>query len=329
MSRLDTVRSGEADSGGVRIHYLEAGPSDGPVVLLVHGFPELCYSWRHQLPALAEAGYRAVAIDVRGYGRSGKPAAVEEYRMLRHVADNVSVAAHLGADEVVLVGHDWGAPISWTSALVRPDLFSAVALLSVPYAPPGSRRPTEVFAELAGPDQEFYMNYFQEPGRLEAEAEEDLRHFLTGFYYGASGEAPAGLGGAMAFVPRGSRLADRLAPPGGGLSFLSGEDLEVYVAEFERTGLTGGLNRYRNMDRDVEDLAAWRGRPLEVPSLFIGAERDGPTIWGTGAITRFATTLPRLVGSHVLPDCGHWIPQERPGEVNRLLLDFLRAVRPL
>lgn len=157
-------RHGNANSDGVRIHYVELGPSEGPVVLMVHGFPELSYSWRHQLPVLAAAGYRAVAIDVRGYGRSGKPWAIEEYRLLRHVADNVAVAEHLGAENVIVVGHDWGAPISWTSALLRPDLFDAIALLSVPYRPPGGRRPTQAFAELVGPDNEFYMNYFQKPG---------------------------------------------------------------------------------------------------------------------------------------------------------------------
>ncbi|MHB8437441.1 MAG: alpha/beta fold hydrolase, partial [Acidimicrobiales bacterium] len=202
-------RQGQASSSGVRIHYVEQGPSDGPVVLLIHGFPELAFSWRNQLPVLADAGYRAVAIDVRGYGRSGKPDRLEEYRILRYVADNVAIAAHLGAQQVVIVGHDWGAPIAWASVLLRPDLFDAVALLSVPYSPPSSRGPTEAFARLVGPSNEFYMNYFQEQGRAEAEVEEGVRRWLEGFYYAASADAPAGAGAAMAVIPKGERMVDR------------------------------------------------------------------------------------------------------------------------
>ena len=319
---------GQVSSDGVRIHYVEQGPSDGPLVLLVHGFPELSYSWRNQLPALAAAGYHAVAIDVRGYGRSGKPSRVEDYRVVRHVADNVAVAEPFGAEHVVIVGHDWGAPISWTSVLLRPDLFDAIALLSVPYTPPSATQPTKAFAEMVGPDNEFYMNYFQEPGRAEAEAEEDVRRWLEGFYYGASADCPPGGGLGMAIVPRGERLVDRLVTLDRELAWLSAAELDVYVAEFERTGLSGGLNRYRNLDRDWTDLAALRGQPLRVPALFIGGDKDGPTIWGANAIARFADTLPLLKGNHILENCGHWVQQEKADEVNGLLLEFLAEVRP-
>ena len=325
-----SLRHGLVDSDGTRIHYVADGPADGPVVLFLHGFPELSYSWRYQLPAVAAAGYHAVALDVRGYGRSGKPSALEEYRMVRHVADNVAIARQLEADEVVVVGHDWGAPIAWSSSLLRPDLFSAAALLSVPYSPPSVRPPTEVFAELAGAEHEFYMNYFQRPGRAEAEVEEDVRRWVEGFYRAAAGDAPEGAGAALAIIPRGERLVDRLPPAGAGSpSFLSADELEVYVATFELTGLTGGLNRYRNLDRDWADLAAFRGRPLKVPTLFVGGEKDGPTVWGANAIGRFATTVPDLRGAHILEGCGHWIQQERPDEVNALLLAFLAEVRPV
>lgn len=321
-----TEHSYRADD--VRIHAVEMG--EGPVVLFLHGFPESWYSWRHQLAVMAEAGYRAVAIDVRGYGRSSRPAGVAAYRMLRLVADNVRLAEALGVTEVVAVGHDWGAPIAWTSSLLRPDLFSALALLSVPYAPPGLRQPTTVFAALVGPDDEFYMNYFQQPGRMEAEAEEDLAGFLAGFYLGASGDAPPGMGN-FAVVPRGTRLRDLLPETGGRLDlpWMSPEDFAFYVGEFEHTGLSGGLNRYRNLDRDWEDLASLRGRPVTVPSLFVGGEKDGPTIWGAQAIARFGTTLPDCRGVHVLPGSGHWIQQEQAEEVNRLLLEFLAEVRPV
>jgi pimeloyl-ACP methyl ester carboxylesterase len=310
----------------VTIHAVEQG--EGPVVLLVHGYPETSYSWRHQLPVLAEAGYKAVAIDVRGYGRSSRPEAIEDYRMVRHVADNVRLAEALGVEDVVIVGHDWGAPISWCSALLRPDLFSALALLSVPYAPPSVQPPTKVFAELFGDDAEFYMNYFQEPGRADAEAEEDVRGWITGFYYGGAAGAPPEAT-RFAVVPKGARMKDLLVQPEGEMPWLPAEDLDVYVAEFERTGLTGGLNRYRNLDRDWADLAAFRGRPITVPTLFIGGDHDGPTVWGAQAIARFPETLPALRGSHILEGCGHWIQQEKPDDVNRLLLEFLAEVRPV
>jgi pimeloyl-ACP methyl ester carboxylesterase len=309
---------------GIRIHLVEEG--HGPLVLLVHGFPESWYSWRGQLPALAQAGYHAVAIDVRGYGRSSKPAAIDAYRMLAHVADNLGVVAALEHDNAVIVGHDWGSPIAATSALLRPDVFRAVALLSVPWSPPSSTRPTDAFRRMGG-DEEFYINYFQQPGRAEVEIEEDVRLWLLGFYIGASGQGvrPAD-GGTLATVPAGGRLKDRFVIPEALPSWLTEEDLEVYVGEFERTGFTGALNRYRNVDRDWEDLAPWRGRPISVPSLFVGGDRDGPTLWGASAIKRFPQNLPALKGSHILSGCGHWTQQERAADVNDLLLEFLRSL---
>jgi pimeloyl-ACP methyl ester carboxylesterase len=246
--------------------------------------------------------------------------------MLHHVNDNLGVIEALGAETAIIVGHDWGAPIAANSALLRPDVFRAVALLSVPYTPAGFRRPTEAFAEMGGAD-EFYIVYFQEPGRAEAEAELDVRSWLLGFYVGASGDAvaPAG-GGTIATVPRGGMLRDRFVIPDELPGWLSSDDLDFYVGEFERTGFRGPLNRYRNVDRDWIDLQPWRGRPITVPSLFIGGEKDGPTIWGGRAISRFSETMPGLRGSHILPGCGHWVQQERAAEVNDLLLAWLRGL---
>jgi pimeloyl-ACP methyl ester carboxylesterase len=314
-------------ANGIRLHVVEEG--EGPLVLLVHGFPESWYSWRHQLTPLAEAGYRAAAIDVRGYGRSSKPTAIEAYRMVCHVADNVELVAALGAESAVIVGHDWGSPIAASSALLRPDLFTAVALLSVPYAPRSLRRPLEVFRAMFGGDELFYMDYFQEPGVAEAEIEEDLASWLRGFYVSSSGDAPPRPDGkTMLTVDRGGTLRDRLSIPEELPAWLTEEDLAFYVAELERTGFAGPLNRYRNLDRDWEDLAAFTHRPLTVPALYIGGERDGPTIWGQRQIERHAETLPRLHGSHILAGSGHWLQQERPREVTELLLDFLAAVAP-
>ncbi|WP_344570413.1 alpha/beta hydrolase [Streptomyces axinellae] len=331
--------------GGGRIHLVEQGT--GPLVLLVHGFPEGWYSWRHQLPALAAAGYRAVAVDVRGYGRSSKPGAVADYRMLAHVADNAGVVHALGERTATVVGHDWGATIAAHSALLRPDVFTAAALLGVPYTPREGTPPTEVFGALGGAE-EFYVGYFQRPGRAEAEIEADVRGWLAGFYASLSADTMAGPetdpgpergsasgpgsrhrpgaarngGGGPYFVPEGGRMADRFVVgtlPG----WLSESELDAIAGEFERTGLTGALNRYRNVDRDWADLAAWDGAPLRVPSLFVGGELDASAAWLAPAIEAFPRTVPDLRGSHLLPGCGHWVQQERPEEVNRLLVGWL------
>ncbi|MGW6062668.1 alpha/beta fold hydrolase [Streptomyces sp. NPDC055189] len=315
------------DVPGGRIHLVEQGT--GPLVLLVHGFPESWYSWRHQLPVLAEAGYRAVAIDVRGYGRSSKPGKVDAYRMLEHVADNAAVVRALGAETATIVGHDWGSGIAANSALLEPDVFTAVGLLSVPYAPRGGPRPTDAFAMIGGPDEEFYVSYFQEPGRAEAEIEPDVRGWLAGFYTSLSADTmPPPDAPSLHFVPRGGRLSDRFTTPTTGLpSWLTEDDLDIYASEFERTGLTGGLNRYRNVDRDWEDLAPWDGAPITQPSLFIGGDRDASTTWLADAIKAYPQTLPGLVSSHILEGCGHWAQQERAYEVNRLLVGWLRGLR--
>ncbi|WP_369383093.1 alpha/beta fold hydrolase [Streptomyces sp. cg36] len=306
-----------------RLHLVEQG--SGPLVLLVHGFPESWYSWRHQLPALAAAGYRAVAIDVRGYGRSSRPDSVAAYRMLDLVADNLAVVHALGEQSAVIVGHDWGSVIAANSALLQPDVFRAVGLLSVPYAPRGGPRPSEVFARLGG-DEEFYVSYFQEPGRAEAEIEPDVRGWLAGFYAAMSGDTmPASTAPDPHFVSKSGTLRDRF-PKDRHPSWLGQGELDAYAEEFERTGLIGALNRYRNMDRDWEDLADFDGAPITQPSLFVGGSRDAATTWLADAIDAYPTTLPGLVSSHLLDGCGHWIQQERPDDVNRLLSGWLASL---
>jgi pimeloyl-ACP methyl ester carboxylesterase len=309
----------------VRIHCVEVG--EGPLVLFVHGFPESWYSWREQLAPIAAAGFRAVAIDVRGYGRSSQPAAIDSYRMMCHVGDNVALVKALGEQQAVIVGHDWGAPIAWNSALLRPDVFRAVAGLSVPYSAPGDHKPSDVFRMMGGAE-EFYIEYFQQPGRAEAEIEADVRRWLLGFYFSASGEVPPMLpgNGSMATIPTGAKMIDRFQYPDPMPSWLSDADLDFYAAEFEHSGFTGGLNRYRNVDRDWADLQAFRGFSINVPALFIGGEKDGPTLWGAGSIAKFSETLPKLHRSIIVPGSGHWIQQEHPDETNAALLDFLAAI---
>jgi pimeloyl-ACP methyl ester carboxylesterase len=298
-----THRSVSSPAG--RIHLVEQGT--GPLVLLVHGFPESWYSWRHQLPVLAAAGYRAVAMDVRGYGRSSKPEGVAAYRMLDLVEDNVAVVRELGEETAVIVGHDWGSPIAASSALLRPEVFRAVGMLSVPYTPPGGPRPSEVFARV-GRGEEFYISYFQEPGRAEAEIEPDVRGWLAGIYAALSADTmPAPGAPDPHFMSPGGRMRDRF--PAGRPAWLSEDDLEVYAG-----------------DRDWAELADFHGAPIKQPSLFAGGALDASTTWLADAIRAYPTTLPGLVSSHLLDGCGHWIQQERPEEVNEILTGWLAAL---
>lgn len=324
--RTDTLppaRHRTVEVPGGRIHAVEQGT--GPLVLLLHGFPQTWRSWRHQLPALAAAGFRAVAVDVRGYGRSSKPADVAAYRMTAHVADNVAVVHALGERTATVVGHDWGATIAANTALTEPGTFTAVGLLGVPYAPRNGVRPSDVFAMMGG-DEEVYVSYFQQPGRAEAEIEPDVRGWLAGCYASLSADTmgPEAVPSCF-FVPPGKKMSDRFVR-GVRPAWLSEDELDAMAEEFERTGLTGGLNRYRNADRDWEDLAAWDGAPITQPSLYIGGDRDASTTWLADAIEAFPRTLPGLSANHLLKNCGHWIQQERPEEVNRILVEWLRSL---
>ena len=269
------------DADGTRIHLVEQG--EGPLVLLVHGFPESWYSWRHQLPALADAGFRAVAIDVRGYGRSSSPAAVEAYGMLAHVADNLGVVAALGERRRRSSSATTGVrPSRPTRRCCGPTCSGPWPAVACPYARPGRRRPTEVSRRMGG-DEEFYINYFQEPGRAEAEIEADVRAWLLGFYIGASGDAmrPADGGTHGDGQQRAVMLKDRFVIP------------DPLPAWLDRS--RSGLLRRRSSNAPASEVRStatatstgtgwtsspWSGQPITVPSLFIGGERDGPTCWG-------------------------------------------------
>lgn len=264
-------------------------------------------------------------MDVRGYGRSSRPDDVAAYRMLELVGDGVAVVHALGERTAVIVGHDWGATIAADSALVRPDVFRAVGLLSVPYAPRGGPRPSEVFARMGG-QEEFYVSYFQEPGRAEAEIEPDVRGWLAGFYAALSADTmpPAGAPDPH-FVSPGGTMRDRF-PAGRLPAWLGEDDLDIYAAEFERTGLSGALGRYRDMDRDWEDLADFDGAPIAQPSLFIGGALDASTTWPADAVKAYPATLPGLAAFRILDGCGHWIQRERREEVNEILVGWLASL---
>jgi len=301
----------------------------GPLVLMVHGFPESWYSWRHQLGPIAEAGFTAAAIDVRGYGGSDKPPAVADYAMEHMVAD---VAGAIGAlspgAPAVIVGHDWGAPIVWNSALARPDVVRAVAALSVPYSGVPARSFRDVFEEIfTAKGRFFYQHYFQREGVAEAELEADVRTSLRLFYYAISGDAPDGTWPADKTVA--DNLLSRLPDPDPFPAWLTAADLDYFVGEFERSGFRGPLNRYRNHDADFAWLQGFKGRKIEQPALFIGGERDLVlTMMGRrgGALDFMKGDIADLRGADVLPDCGHWTQQERPAEVNQRLVAGLKGL---
>ena len=310
------------DTGQLRLRVAVEGA--GPLVIMVHGFPESWYSWRHQIGPVAQAGFTAAAIDVRGYGGSDKPHAVDAYDLEAITADVAGVADALQPDApAILLGHDWGAPIVWNSALSRPERFSAVAALSVPFTGVPQRPFTEVFRHaFTEKGKFFYQEWFQEPGRAEAEAEADIRRFLRAFYYAISGDAPPG---TWPDKPAGATLLEGMVDPAVFPRWLSDADLDYYVAEFEGSGLRGPLNRYRNHERDFEWLQQFKDRRIEQPALFVGGTRDpATTLFGAlpDPVAAMRPFVPRVEG-HVLEGCGHWTQQERPEEVNRLLLDWL------
>ncbi len=311
---------------GVQMRVAEQG--SGPFVLFCHGWPESWYSWRHQLSALAAAGYRAVAPDMRGYGGSDAPLDVEQYTMLHLVGDMVELVKALGEKQAVIVGHDWGAPVAWTSALLRPDVFRAVAGMSVPFTPPGK---IDLLSALQAQGvTTFYMQYFQTPGVAEAELEADVAASLRRIYFSGSGDGPQRPTFGV-LDPGQGVLGNTVDPLSAGQTlpeWLPHEDLAYYTAEFKRAGFRGGLNWYRNLRRSWELLMPWRGCIIRQPSLFIAGSRDNVLRFpaSKAQIEAYPRTLPGLRGCHILEGAGHWIQRERADTVNVLLLEFLKAL---
>jgi pimeloyl-ACP methyl ester carboxylesterase len=317
------------ETNGIRMHFAEAGV--GPLVVLCHGFPESWYSWRHQIRALAEAGFHAVAPDMRGYGQTDQPEAIDQYSLFHLVGDIVGLVDALGESTAVVAGHDWGAPVAWNAALMRPDRFRGVIGLSVPYRPRGSVAPTTVMPQT--PESIFYQLYFQAPGVAEAEFERDTSTSMHRFLVGGSGDAPRGEGGArlpLSMVPRGGGFLDaRNWPEGAQLpGWLTPADVDFYAAEFKRTGYRGGLNWYRNIDRNWELLAPFKGAKVTVPALYVAGDRDLVVRFPgmDKLIPALKDLVPRLQKTIMLPGCGHWTQQERPQEVNAAMLDFLKSL---
>ena len=305
---------------GVELRIAEEG--NGPLIVLVHGWPELWYSWRHQIGPLAAAGYRVVAPDVRGYGGSAKPHAVEAYAMTELMGDLTGLIDALGEDKAILVGHDWGAPICWNTAALRPDKVAAIAALSVPYRKRAAVSQIDIWKKIyAG--KFFYQLYFQEEGTVEAEVEADMRTALRKIYYSISGDAPSL--DSWLDRPAEGGLLDAMVDPDPFPPWMTPADLDYFVAAFEAGGFRGPINRYRNQRRDFESLPEMNAAPVHQPSCFIAGEKD--------VVRRFVPGYDVYEGiennctdfrfKRIIAGAGHWVQQEKPAAVNEALLEFL------
>ena len=311
------------ETNSIRQFVVEAG--SGPAVLFCHGWPELWYSWRGQIDALAEAGYRVIVPDMRGYGGTEAPEAIEDYTQLHIVGDMVALLDALDVDKAVIVGHDWGSMVAWNGALFRPDRFHACASLSVPYAPRGDISLIEAVRQ-AGLDG-FYMLHFQEPGRAEGEFAADWDGALSGVYRTISGDMPEGTGW-VPVVPPGGTIRDTFDPGMPDPAWMSAEEFRYYLDNFRSTGLRGGLNWYRNLHRNWELTAPWHRAQILVPAAFIAGERDGVlSMPGIGDyVEQHPKTCADFRGQWIIPGAGHWVQQEAKDAVNAHLLEFLKGL---
>jgi pimeloyl-ACP methyl ester carboxylesterase len=299
---------------------------EGPLIVLIHGFPEGWYSWRHQIPVLAKAGYRVAAPDVRGFGGSDKPHAIEAYTIKDMCADVDGLITALGAEQAIVVGHDAGGPIAYGTALFHPNRVRAVAGLGAPYLGRGPMPLVDLLRKIYQ-DRFFYQLYFQEPGTAEAELGADVRTSLRKIYYASSGEAQKAKAGVN--DPAGPGFLDRLVDPARLPSWLTDTDLDYYISQFTASGFRGPLNRYRTSERDFAQLAPFDGKPITQPAAFLAGSLDPILRMFPGAdlveLMRARCTDLRTV--KLIEDTGHWVQQERPAEVNAGLLEFLATVR--
>jgi pimeloyl-ACP methyl ester carboxylesterase len=304
-------------ANGIEIFLLEQG--EGPLVLLCHGWPELSYSWRHQIQALAAAGFHVVAPDMRGFGRTSAPAEINAYSIFDHVGDMVALVAALGEKRAVIVGHDWGAPVAWHAALFRPDVFSAVAGMSVPPPSRGRGRPLDILRESGITN--FYWQYFQTPGVAEREFERDVDVTMR-ILLGRGFSDPS----ASLFIEDGKGFLGDISAIRPLPEWLSEADLTYFSEAYQKSGFRGGLNWYRNIDRNWELTAPWQGAQIRQPSLFIAGSSDSVITGLIGAkrVADMERVLPGLKQKLIISGAGHWIQQERADEVNAALIAFLK-----
>jgi pimeloyl-ACP methyl ester carboxylesterase len=287
-------------------------------VVLLHGFPELWYSWRHQLAGLAEAGYHAVTPDLRGFGDSEVTPDVADYSLSNHARDVKALIDHLGAKEAVVIGHDWGANLTWMMAMLYPETVKAVVALSIPFYPE-PRDPVEIRKKWPNT-----FTNFAKKGATEAEFNADPERFFRLFFYGLSGDAPKELVDSLFLKkPNNDRILDNFKEPDRLPDWLTQRDLDYYVEAYKKTGITPALNFYRN-DQDYSIQKEVYKKGISQPVLFIGGEKEAAVRFGS--VEPMKTALPNLKAIVILPDCGHWLQQEKPREVNTAIIDFLKEV---
>ncbi|MGH1470329.1 MAG: alpha/beta fold hydrolase [Cellvibrionaceae bacterium] len=311
----------EIQSNGITMRIAEMG--EGPLVILVHGWPESWYSWRHQLKALADAGYHAVAPDMRGYGKTDKPKDVEAYDIKHLTADIAGIVDAMGEESAILIGHDWGSIVTWNSMLLYPEKFSALVSMSVPYSGRSPISPLDAMRKVYK-DNFFYILYFQEWNVAEREFDNDPRGVLSRLY--TSPDTPR----------KAPQITDRKRIAGGFIprrgepteipSWLTKEDLDFYVNEFSEAGFRGGINYYRNFHRNWEITPELSGAKIEAPVIFLAGELDGVIRRASAEQLEksMKPVVPNLKEVILIPDTGHWIQQERPEETNKVILDFLK-----
>ncbi|WP_185266312.1 alpha/beta fold hydrolase [Halopseudomonas xiamenensis] len=305
------------DVNDIQLSVHITGPEHGQPVWLLHGFPECWYSWRHQMRALADAGYRVFAPEMRGYGRSSAPAAIEAYDIITLCGDIQAAMDHFGQTRVAMFGHDWGAVVAWHLALLEPQRVAVVSGMSVPFAGRPSKPAIEGMRERFK-DKFLYILYFQEPGPAEAELEADIERTLRILMHGR----PSAGNGLIQDKPADSRWLDDYQDPQNLPAWCPQEAFDVYVETFIDNGFHGPLNWYRNFERNFERTAELAGRQVEQPALFIIGDRDPVATLEAYAIGKMPSVVPR-VEQHVIERCGHWVQSEKPEQVNALVLDFL------
>jgi epoxide hydrolase A/B len=310
-------------SNGIKMRIAEMG--SGPLVLLVHGWPESWYSWRHQLPALVGAGYRAVAPDMRGFGKSDKPPAVEDYDIKQLTADLVGILDTFNEKTALLIGHDWGAVVAWNAMLLYPQRFKALVAMSVPYTGRGSQSLVQSLQQTFG-ENFYYILYFQEPGVAEEEFDADPRPILSRLYL--SPDSPREVPQVTDRKRATGGWVPRLGAPKGLPSWLTQADLDCYVAEFKEAGFRGGINYYRNIHRNWEITPQLTGAQITAPVIFIAGDKDVVIRGATGdALTNsMKNAVPGLRAVKLIPNTGHWVQQERPAETNEAILQFLKTL---
>ena len=315
-SQMPPVKT--AAVNGIEMAYYEVGPRTGTPVIFCHGFPELAFSWRHQLRACEAAGVWAIAPDQRGYGLTSRPEAVSDYDMEHLTGDLVGLLDHLGVKKAIFCGHDWGGMVVWQMPLMHPGRVAGVIGLNTPFMPRSPFEPIAAMRMRFGPDM--YIVWFQTPGDADAVPGADVEKTMR------------------FFMRRADRLAAPADPPEGGSTFafkallqgwdasdtsgqlLTAEELAAFVETFQATGFTGGINWYRNFTRNWERSEGQVARLDGVPCLMITAELDAVLS------PAMAEGMPDMVGDlemHMVSGSGHWTQQEKPDDVNRLILDWL------